>query len=456
MTGFSLLTDDDLHLFNEGTHHALGEKMGAHPVTAPDGALGTCFAVWAPNADSVSVIGDFNDWQADATPLAARDSSGVWEAFVPRVGQGALYKFHIRSPTHRFEADKTDPYGLHFQQAPATAAVVWSLDGFGWNDADWLAGRPRLNALDAPMSIYEVHLGSWMRGDANRMLSYDELAWRLGDHLERTGFTHVEFLPLTEHPFYGSWGYQTTGYFAPTSRYGTPQEFMGLVDHLHRRGFGVILDWVPSHFPNDPHALGLFDGTHLYEHADPRLGIHPDWDSYIFNYGRNEVRSFLLSSAMHWLGRYHVDALLGLLARAGRVGAEPARRPGEPGRRDVPAAHERGRVPRAPRFSDDRRRVHVLAQGDAADLHGGAGLRPEVGHGLDARHAPVHGARSDPPALAPHRPDVPRSVRVRRELRLAAVPRRGRPREGVADREDARGRLAALRESPAAVRLPMG
>ncbi len=309
MTGFSLLTADDLHLFNQGTHHALGEKMGAHRATTPDGTEGTCFAVWAPNAESVSVIGDFNAWQAGTTPLAPRGSSGIWEAFVPGLAQGALYKFRIRSPKHRFEADKSDPFGLFFQRAPNTAAIVWSLEGFEWNDGEWIAGRSKANALDAPMSIYEVHLGSWMRGDGNRMLSYSELAHRLGDHLERTGFTHVEFLPVTEHPFYGSWGYQTTGYFAPTSRFGTPQEFMGLVDHLHRRGFGVILDWVPSHFPNDPHALGLFDGTHLYEHADPRLGIHPDWDSYIFNYGRTEVRSFLLSSAMHWLGRYHVDGL---------------------------------------------------------------------------------------------------------------------------------------------------
>jgi 1,4-alpha-glucan branching enzyme len=301
----SLLSEDDLHLFNEGTHHALAEKLGAHPV---DG--GTAFAVWAPDADDVSVVGDFNGWIPGSSPMRSRGTSGIWEAIVPGAGRGALYKFHVRSSRHGFEADKTDPFGLYFERPPDTAAIVWSLEGYAWGDDEWVGERrAAANALGSAISIYEVHLGSWMRGDGNSRLTYPELATRIADHVERTGFTHVELLPVTEHPFYGSWGYQTTGYFAPTSRYGTPQDFMAFVDHLHGRGIGVILDWVPSHFPTDAFALGRFDGSHLYEHADPRRGIHPDWDSYIFNYGRNEVRSFLLSSAMHWLGRYHADGL---------------------------------------------------------------------------------------------------------------------------------------------------
>ncbi len=304
MTDRSLLTEDDLHLFNEGTHHALGEKLGGRLV---DG--GARFAVWAPEADDVSVVGEFNGWIPGATPLRPRGASGIWEGGAEAIGRGALYKFHVRSSKNGYAADKTDPFGLFFEHPPNPAAILWSLDDYAWSDGEWMRERARRNALDAPTSIYEVHLGSWMRGEDNRMLSYTELAPRLADHAERLGFTHVELLPIMEHPFYGSWGYQTTGYFAPTSRYGTPQEFMALIDELHRRGIGVVLDWVPSHFPTDDFALGRFDGSHLYEHADPRRGIHPDWDSYIFNYGRNEVRSFLMSSAMHWLRRYHADGL---------------------------------------------------------------------------------------------------------------------------------------------------
>jgi 1,4-alpha-glucan branching enzyme len=303
----SLLTDDDLYLFNEGTHTHLFEKLGAHPMTV-EGAEGTYFAVWAPNARTVSVVGDFNGWDPGATPLRSKGRSGIWETFVPGPGKGALYKYHVASRQGAYRADKTDPFAFFCEISPKTASVVWDLS-YGWQDGEWMASRRDRNALDGPMSVYEVHLGSWMRGDGNRLLSYTELAPRLSEYVNRTGFTHVEFLPVMEHPFYGSWGYQTTGYFAPTSRYGEPQDFMSLVDHLHREGIGVILDWVPSHFPNDEHALALFDGTHLYEHADPRKGFHPDWNSLIFNYGRNEVRSFLLSSAMHWLSTYHADGL---------------------------------------------------------------------------------------------------------------------------------------------------
>ena len=303
----SMLSDDDLHWFNEGTHTGLHRKLGAHPVQTSDGP-GTGFAVWAPDAERVSVVGDFNGWDPRSDPLRPRDSSGIWEGALPNVGRGALYKFHIVSGVARTEVAKADPVALFAEAPPKTASIVWDLD-YGWGDSDWMGHRARANALSAPVSIYEVHLGSWRRDEGDRVLSYRELATPLADHVADLGFTHVELLPITEHPFYGSWGYQTTGYFAPTSRYGTPQDFMFLVDHLHQRGIGVILDWVPSHFAVDEHGLGLFDGGHLYEHADPRQGFHPDWGSYVFNYGRNEVRSFLLSSAMHWLDAYHVDGL---------------------------------------------------------------------------------------------------------------------------------------------------
>jgi 1,4-alpha-glucan branching enzyme len=306
---FTLLTDDDLYLFNEGSHFRLYKKLGAHPVSR-GGLEGTYFAVWAPNARRVSVIGDFNGWDKKRNPLRLRGESGVWEGFIPGVGKGALYKYHIDSRYNRYHVDKADPFAFYTERPPSTASIVWTTD-YTWNDAQWLAERGRRNALDAPMSIYEVHVGSWKRKQkqGNRPLTYRELAPLLADYVARMGFTHVEFLPVMEHPFYGSWGYQVSSYFAPTSRFGTPQDFMYLIDYLHQRGIGVILDWVPSHFPTDEHGLGYFDGTHLYEHADPRKGLHPDWTSFIFNYGRNEVRSFLISSALFWLDLYHADGL---------------------------------------------------------------------------------------------------------------------------------------------------
>ncbi len=305
----SLLTDDDLHLFNEGTHYRLYHKLGAHGLTQ-DGVEGTFFAVWAPNAEYVSVIGDFNNWDKRAHPLRPRGDSGIWEGFLPPVHKGANYKYHIASRFHGYKVDKADPFAFYSEVPPRTASRVWDLE-YEWRDQAWYEARRRRNALDAPFSIYEVHLGSWMRvpGEGNRFLTYRELAPKLAEYVERMGFTHVEFMPVMEHPFYGSWGYQCTGYFAPTSRYGAPQDFMFLVDYLHQRGIGVILDWVPSHFPSDEHGLAYFDGTHLFEHADPRQGFHPDWGSYIFNYGRNEVRAFLMSSAMFWLDVYHADGL---------------------------------------------------------------------------------------------------------------------------------------------------
>jgi 1,4-alpha-glucan branching enzyme len=305
----SLLTRDDLFLFNEGTHFRLHDKLGAHPLEV-DGVAGTVFSVWAPNAESVSVIGDFNQWDSRAHPLHARGESGIWEGWIASLGRGSVYKLHISSRYGGVAAEKADPFAFASEVAPKSASVVWDLE-YEWGDTDWMAARHERNSLRAPMSTYEVHLGSFMRvpEDGYRSLSYRELADKLTEHVVRMGFTHVELMPVMEHPFFGSWGYQITGYFAPTSRYGTPQDLMFLVDRLHQAGIGVILDWVPSHFPSDGHGLGFFDGTCLYEHADPRKGFHPDWGSYIFNYGRNEVRSFLISNAMFWLDKYHLDGL---------------------------------------------------------------------------------------------------------------------------------------------------
>ncbi|MCZ6514449.1 MAG: 1,4-alpha-glucan branching protein GlgB [Acidobacteria bacterium] len=304
-----LLTSEDLHLFNEGTHYQLFDKLGAHPLRR-DGVQGTAFAVWAPNADRVSVMGDFNGWSTSSHPLEPRESSGLWEGFIPGVASGACYKYHVHSQENDYSVDKADPFAFTAETPPKSASLVWDLE-YSWSDRKWMEERHRTNSLDTPLAVYEIHLGSWMRvpEDPRRILTYRELAPKLADYVIQMGFTHVEFLPVMDHPFYGSWGYQTTGYFAPTSRYGTPQDFMYLIDYLHQRGLGVILDWVPSHFPSDEHGLAFFDGTHLYEHADPRQGFHPDWKSSIFNYGRHEVRSFLLNSALFWLEKYHADGL---------------------------------------------------------------------------------------------------------------------------------------------------
>jgi 1,4-alpha-glucan branching enzyme len=306
----AILTDYDLHLLAEGTHYRLYEKLGAHPATL-DGVTGVSFAVWAPNAERVSVIGDFNHWNREANPMTLRPEAGVWEAFVPQIAPGALYKYHIRSRFHGYQVDKADPVGFAAEIRPQTASKVWDIEGYRWGDRDWIQRRSAANPWEQPINIYEVHLGSWMRvpEENNRWLTYRELAPRLASYVQEMGFTHVEFLPVTEHPFDGSWGYQTVGYFAPTSRFGTPQDFMYLVDTLHQNGIGVILDWVPAHFPNDEHGLAYFDGTCLYEHADPRLGRHPHWDTLVFNYGRTEVTNFLIGNAIFWLEKYHIDGL---------------------------------------------------------------------------------------------------------------------------------------------------
>jgi 1,4-alpha-glucan branching enzyme len=323
------LTDFDVHLWSEGSHYRAYEKLGAH-LAERDGAAGTQFAVWAPNARQVSVVGEFNGWEAGANRMRPVGSSGIWEAFVPGVGPGALYKYAIVSRYHNYWVEKADPYAFASEMRPGTASKVWDLSGYEWGDQEWMARRARANALDAPIAIYEVHLGSWQRvpGEGNRWLTYRELADQLADYAHDMGYTHVELLPVSEHPFDGSWGYQPVGYYAPTSRFGTPQDFMYLVDTLHRRGLGVILDWVPAHFPRDEHGLGYFDGTHLYEHADPRMGQHQDWGTFIYNYGRREVSNFLISNALFWLDRYHVDGLR-VDAVASMLYLDYSRKPGE-------------------------------------------------------------------------------------------------------------------------------
>ncbi|MBF0432538.1 MAG: 1,4-alpha-glucan branching protein GlgB [Fibrobacteria bacterium] len=310
MESYSLFTDYDIHLFKEGNHFRGYTKFGSHPLTV-EGVSGVQFAVWAPNAREVSVIGNFNGWNAHSHILIRRkDDSGIWEGFVPGIEAGEIYKYHISSNLNGYEVDKGDPYAFAWEHPPKTASKVWNLD-YEWQDKKWMKNRIKTQSLASPMSIYEVHLGSWRHHDnePGHSLSYRETAIQLAEYVKELGFTHVEFLPIMEYPFYGSWGYQTTGYFAPTSRFGIPQDFMYLVDYLHQQGIGVILDWVPSHFPSDEHSLAYFDGTHLYEHADPRKGFHPDWATYIYNYGRNEVVNFLISSAMFWLEKYHIDGL---------------------------------------------------------------------------------------------------------------------------------------------------
>ncbi|HEX4162758.1 MAG TPA: 1,4-alpha-glucan branching protein GlgB [Acidimicrobiales bacterium] len=323
MSTSEALTDQDVYWFNEGTHRGLGRKLGAHLL--PSG--GARFSVWAPNAVGASVVGDFNSWDASADPLTARGVSGIWEGTVPAAALGDVYKFAIRTRDGRV-LEKADPFAHCTEVPPRTGSVVWDLS-YEWNDASWMADRGRRQRLEAPISIYEVHLGSWRRRPTDgHSLGYTELVEPLIEHVQRSGFTHVEFLPVMEHPFFGSWGYQTTGYFAPSRRFGDPQDFMALVDRLHDAGIGVILDWVPSHFPSDAFALAEFDGTNLFEHADPRLGFHPDWNTLIFNYGRHEIRSFLYSSAEHWLAAYHADGLR-VDAVASMLYLDYSRRPGE-------------------------------------------------------------------------------------------------------------------------------
>lgn len=328
--GFSPISEYDVYLFRKARHLRLYDRLGAHIVDDNTYGRSVYFAVWAPNAKSVSVLGDFNGWNTTSHTLRVRcDGSGLWEGIISGVGNGDIYKYHIVSANNNYTVDKADPFAPRHQTPPETASIVWDLS-YDWNDSLWMERRAAKNALNAPMSVYEMHIGSWRRiaEENNRFLTYRETAHYLTEYIKEMRFTHVEFLPLNEHPFYGSWGYQTTGYFAPTSRYGSPQDFMYLVDYLHQNGIGVILDWVPSHFPSDEHGLSYFDGTHLYEHSDSRQGFHPDWKSCIFNYGRNEVFSFLMSSAIFWLDKYHIDALR-IDAVASMIYLDYSRRDGE-------------------------------------------------------------------------------------------------------------------------------
>ena len=303
------ISEFDLYLLAEGTHYRAYEKLGAH-FAEKDGKRGVQFAVWAPNAKRVSIIGDFNNWNPN-TAVMLPSTAGIWEGFVPDIAQGASYKYHIESRYRDYKVDKADPYGFAAEIRPQTASRVWNLEKYSWHDESWMKNRTNTNSLNSPLSFYEVHLGSWKRAldENNRWLTYRELAPLLADYVHDAGFTHIEFLPVMEHPFDGSWGYETLGYFAPTSRFGTPDDFMYLVDYLHQRGIGVVLDWVPAHFPKDEAGLGYFDGSHLYEHEDPRQGEHPDWNTFVFNYGRNEVQNFLISNALFWFDKYHVDGL---------------------------------------------------------------------------------------------------------------------------------------------------
>jgi 1,4-alpha-glucan branching enzyme len=303
------LTSEDLHWLGEGRHYRLYNKMGSH-LTHEGGKEGVRFAVWAPEARAVHVMGDFNGWSKEAAPLERLGVSGVWTGFVPGVNHGHPYKYHVASNLSEYGVDKADPFAFFSRTAPDTTSLVWSLD-YAWKDQVWMEQRKEGSLASAPMSIYEVHLGSWRRPgeDPSGFLTYKEMAPLLAEYVREMGFSHVELLPVMEHPFYGSWGYQVTSYFAPSGRFGRPEDLMNLIDILHQSGIGVILDWVPSHFPSDEHGLGFFDGSHLYEHKDPRKGFHPDWNSFIFNYDRHEVRSFLLSSALFWLDRYHADGL---------------------------------------------------------------------------------------------------------------------------------------------------
>ena len=431
----------DLHLAGEGRHEELYAKLGAH-LREMDGTAGAAFAVWAPAARSVSVVGDFNGWDGRLHPMRTLGRVGIWELFVPGLEPGTNYKFEIRAQNGGLLL-KVDPYAFATEVPPKNASVVFRPE-HDWGDADWLARRAAGDLWRGPVSIYEVHLGSWRLNplEGNRSLTYLELADELADYVLDLGFTHVELMPVMEHPFTGSWGYQVTGYYAPTSRFGSPDDFRVFVDRLHQRGLGVVLDWVPAHFPRDEWALARFDGTALYEHQDPRRGAHPDWGTLVFNYGRNEVRNFLLANALFWLREYHADGLR-VDAVASMLYLDYSRKAGEwipnayGGREDLDAIAflqelnavvARRRAGRA----DGGRGVDRLAGRDAADRHRRARLRLQVEHGLDARHARLLPPRAGAPA-APSQPALVRAdLRLHGELHPSALPRRGRPRQGLA------------------------
>lgn len=322
-----VFTDFDAHLMAEGTHLHIYERLGAH-LAEVNGIRGVQFAVWAPNAQRVSVVGNFNNWDGRRHPMRFQPAIGVWELFIPQLGEGEIYKYEIKTHFHDYMVSKADPVGFAAEMRPKNASVVWDIGKYQWNDDAWLAERAERHAIDKPISIYELHMGSWRLRDGWEWLSYRDLITDLIPYVKDMGFTHIELLPVSEHPFDGSWGYQVTGFFAPSSRYGTPDDFMAFIDACHQAGLGVLIDWVPAHFPTDEHGLGFFDGTHLYEHSDPRQGTQPDWGTYVFNYGRNEVAQFLISNAIFWLDKYHIDGLR-VDAVASMLYLDFSRKPGE-------------------------------------------------------------------------------------------------------------------------------
>ena len=425
----------DLHLIGEGRHERLWDALGAHfrRWPTPAGPVeGTSFAVWAPHARGVRVAGDWDGWDGTATPMRAL-GSGVWELFIPGIGDGARYGFRILTPDGNW-LDKADPMAYAADLPPTPASVV-TTSTHEWTDQAWMTARDASAPHSEPMSIYELHPGSWRQG-----LGYRELAEELAEYLTETGFTHVELLPVAEHPFGGSWGYQVSSYYAPTSRFGTPDDFRYFVDRLHRAGIGVIVDWVPAHFPKDEWALARFDGTPCYEHGDPRRGEQLDWGTLVFDFGRSQVRNFLVANALYWLDEFHIDGLrvdavasmLYLDYSRTELDAQPLRRSREPRGGVVPPGGQRHRLQAPPERRDDRRGVDGVAGRHAPDPSRRARLRLQVEHGLDARHARLRRARSRAPRLPPQPDDVLDDVRVQRELRAAAVARRGRARQGLA------------------------
>ncbi len=438
------VTPFDLHLISEGRHEELWTVLGAHVRRWPGrmgDVEGTSFSVWAPHARAVQVIGDLNGWDGRQSAMRSLGGSGVWELFLPSVVAGTRYKFRILTQSGGW-VEKADPMARATEVPPLTASVVTE-SSYTWEDDAWLAARAGVEATSSPMSVYEVHLGSWRQG-----LTYREAADQLAEYVGAAGFTHVELMPVAEHPFGGSWGYQVTGYYAPTSRLGTPDDFRYLVDRLHRAGLGVILDWVPAHFPKDEFALARFDGEPLYEYPDPRKGEHPDWGTLVLDFGRPEVRNFLVANAVYWLQEFHIDGLrvdavasmlyLDYSRRVRPVDAQPLRRARAPGGDRLPAGGQRHGVQAGAGHRHDRRGVDGVAGRDPPHRRRWPGVRPEVEHGLDARLAALPRRGPDEPALAPRRDDLLDGLRVLRELRAADQPRRGRARQGLAAAQDAR------------------
>ena len=430
----------DDYLAREGTHRQLYRRLGAQ-LLHHEGVDGVLFAVWAPNATRVSVVGDFNQWDGRRSQMRRRFDSGLWEIFVPQLAIGAVYKFELLDPNGVLLPLKADPFGFEAELRPSTASVVADSADFSWTDAEYMAKRGDGEPRRKPMSIYEVHLGSWRRGESGRFLTYDELADQLIPYVAELGYTHLELLPISEHPLDESWGYQPIGLFAPTRRFGDPAAFARFVDRAHAAGLGVILDWVPAHFPTDQQGLARFDGTALYEHADPRKGFQPDWNTAIYNFGRVEVANFLYCNALYWVDRFHIDGLrvdavasmlyLDYSRKAGRMAAERRRKQGKPRSDRLPAPRQRARLRRLSRDSHHRRGIDRLSRRFAADRPGRPWLRFQMEYGLDARHARLRVGRSDLSPLASQQNDLRPPLRFQRELRAADFARRSRARQSA-------------------------